>query len=54
MSTAISKYKVTMRSKTTGGTDTETIEVHPGQDARQVADRIAEGYGATVEELVPA
>jgi hypothetical protein len=52
MSTEITKHKVTMRSKTTGGTDTETIEVHPGQDAREVAERIAEGYGATVEGLV--
>lgn len=45
------RYTVTMRSTTTGGTDTETITVHPGQDAEEEAARTAAGYGATVEKL---
>lgn len=44
------RYTVTMRG-TNGGTDTETITVHPGQDAEEEAARTAAGYGATVEQL---
>jgi capsular polysaccharide biosynthesis protein len=52
MSNEITKHRVTMRSKTTFKTDTQVIEVHPGQDVQEVAERIAEGYGATVEGVV--
>lgn len=45
------KFVLVMRSKTTFKTDTEVIEVHSGQTAEEVATRIAEGYGATVESL---
>lgn len=44
------RYIVTMRGAN-GGTDTETITVHPGQDAEEEAARAASGYGATVEKL---
>lgn len=54
MSNQITKHTITMRSKTTFKTDTEVIEVHPGQDVQEVANRIAEGYGATVEAIVAA
>lgn len=43
--------EITMRSKTMGKTDKETIRVWPGQSAQEVAERIASGYGATVEEI---
>lgn len=46
-------YELVMRSKTTFGTDSERITVFQGQDANEVAERIAEGYGATVESLRP-
>lgn len=42
---------VSLRSKATSGTDTDTIRVWPGQDAHEVAARIAEGYGAEVLEI---
>jgi hypothetical protein len=48
------KYKVTLRSKTTFKTEQDVIEVWPGQTPESVADRIAEGYGATVESVVLA
>ena len=40
-----------MRSKTTFGTDKVTITIHPGQSVKDVATRVAEGYGATVESV---
>lgn len=43
--------EITMRSKTMGKTDKETIRVWPGQSAQEVAERIASGYGAAVEEI---
>jgi hypothetical protein len=43
--------EITMRSKTTFKTDKEIIRVWPGQSAQEVAERIASGYGATVEEI---
>jgi hypothetical protein len=46
------EFKLAMRSNTTFKTDSETIRVWEGQDEQEVAQRIAEGYGATVEELV--
>ena len=45
------EVQVEMRSKTTFGTDTETLSVWPGQSAREVAQKAAEGYGATVVEI---
>ena len=42
---------VHLRSKTTFGTDTDTIRVWPGQKAQDVAGRVAQGYGATVEGI---
>jgi hypothetical protein len=52
--TSAKRYFVNMRSSTTGGTDTTTIEVYPGQDANEVAERIASGYDAKVESIKPA
>lgn len=46
------KYLLTMRSKTTFGTDIDEIFVWPGDDPQKVAERVAEGYGAMVESLV--
>lgn len=51
---APTKYKVSMRSKTMHTTDSEVIDVWPGQSPEAVASRIAEGYGATVESVVLA
>lgn len=48
------KFVLVMRSKTTFKTEIEVIEVHSGQSAEEVAARIAEGYGATVESVAPA
>lgn len=47
------RYRLTMRSRTTGGTDSETIHIHPGQDVNEEAARIAHGYGAIVESVEP-
>jgi hypothetical protein len=47
------RYRVTMRSKTTHGTDTETLTVHAGQDVEAEATRVAAGYGAKVEKVEP-
>jgi hypothetical protein len=47
------RYTVTMRHPTTGGTESDTITIHPGQDAEQEAARHAAGYGAMVEKLEP-
>ena len=40
-----------MRSKTTFGTDRVTITIHPGQSVKEVANRVAESHGATVESV---
>jgi len=45
------KFALVMRSKATHGTDRQTIEVGEGQDAKQEAQRIADGYGAEVVAL---
>lgn len=45
------RYKLIMRSKTTFKTDSTVIEVHEGQDVNAIADRVASGYGATVESV---
>ncbi len=45
------EVEVEMRSKTTFGTDKETVRVWPGQSAREVARKAAEGYGAEVVEV---
>lgn len=45
------ELEVTMRSKTTFGTDKTTIRVWDGQSAKEVAERIAQGYGAEVVEI---
>lgn len=42
---------LTMRSKTTFGTDTDTIRVWAGQDAAEVAESKAHSYGAQVVSL---
>ena len=47
-----SYYSITMRSRTTFKTDTDKIQVWPGQDKDEVAARIADGYGADVVEIV--
>lgn len=49
-----SEFSMTMRSKTMGGVDSESFRVFPGQTVREVADRIAQGYGATVEDIAYA
>lgn len=48
-----SKFLITYRSRTTFGTATEEIEVHPGQSVTEVAKRIADGYHADVEGIIP-
>ena len=45
------ELEVTLRSKTTFGTDKETIRVWDGQSAKDVAERTAQGYGAEVVEI---
>lgn len=45
------ELEVTLRSKTTFGTDKETIRVLDGQSAKDVAERVAQGYGAEVVEI---
>lgn len=45
------ELEVTLRSKTTFGTDKETIRVWEGQNAKDVAERTAQGYGAEVVEI---
>ena len=45
------EVEVQMRSKTTFGTDNQTVRVWPGQSAREVAEKVAEGYGAEVVEI---
>lgn len=50
--THVRNFTLVMRSKTTFKTDSETIQVWPGQDENDVAERIAQGYGAEVVELV--
>lgn len=45
------KFSVLARSKTTFKTDSIVIEVFDGQDAMEVANRVAAGYGATVEAI---
>jgi hypothetical protein len=50
--THVRKFTLVMRSKTTFKTDSETIQVWPGQDVNDVAERIAYGYGAVIVELV--
>lgn len=47
----LSQYRVVLRSKTTFKTDSEIIDVWPGQTPEVVAERIAAGYGATVESV---
>jgi hypothetical protein len=50
--THVRKFTLVMRSKTTFKTDSETIQVWPGQDENAVATRVADGYGAVIVELV--
>jgi hypothetical protein len=50
----ISKHVLTMRSKTTAGTDMATLDVHLGQDVLQVAERVAASYGAKVVSVTRA
>lgn len=50
----LKKYVVMMRSFVTFGTDTVTIDVHPGQDFHEVARRVAESYGAEVTHVTQA
>lgn len=45
------ELEVTLRSKTTFGTDKEAIRVWDGQSAKDVAERTAQGYGAEVVEI---
>lgn len=45
------ELEVTLRSKTTFGTDKESIRVWDGQSAKDVAERTAQGYGAEVVEI---
>lgn len=45
-------FTLVMRSKTTFKTESEVIQVWPGQDENAVAERIVHGYGAEVVELV--
>ena len=45
------EYNLVLRSKATFKTDRETIRVWDGQKVQQVAERIAEGYGAEVVEV---
>lgn len=45
------ELELTMRSKTTFGTDKETIRVLSGQSVKDVAERIARGYGAELVEI---
>lgn len=51
MTTEYIELVVTMRSKTTFGTDKETIRVWDGQSAQEVAESTAQGYGADVVEI---
>lgn len=48
------KFVLTMRSRTTGGTDTTemTIPVYPDQNPVDVADTVASSYGAEVVSIV--
>lgn len=48
------KFILVMRSKTNFKTETEVIEVYSGESAEEVAARIAESYGATVESVTQA
>ena len=50
--THVRNFTLVMRSKTTFKTASDTIQVWPGQDENDVAERIAQGYGAEVVELV--
>lgn len=43
--------EVTMRSKTTFGVDKTTVRVWGGQSGREVAEHVAQGCGAMVEEI---
>ena len=45
------KFIVTVRSKTTFGTDTLTLELFEGQDLTQQAETMATGWGASVESI---
>jgi hypothetical protein len=47
----ITSYRVTLRSKTTGGQHTENMRVWPGADVEQEAARLAASYGADVEQV---
>lgn len=47
------KYQVELRSKTTFQADTQEIDVYPGQDPQEVANRVARGVGATVSSVSP-
>lgn len=49
----VTHYRVTMRSRTTGGTDTDTMRVWPGADIELEAARMAGSYGADVEKVEP-
>ncbi len=45
------ELKLVMRSRTTGGEDSEVIRVWGGDSAGDVAKRVAGGYGADVVSL---
>ena len=47
------QYLASFRSKTTHGTDKQVIDVWPGQTPEEVAERLAQGYGATVDSMQP-
>ncbi|WP_139313473.1 hypothetical protein [Rhodoferax antarcticus] len=42
-----------MRGKTTFKTDTLKVKIYRGQSIDEVAPRVAESYGATVDSCVP-
>lgn len=45
------EYTLTMRSVTTFGFDTTTLQVFAGQSVEEVAEKVAASYGATVESI---
>lgn len=49
----ITQYRVAVRGKTTGNTETLNMHVWPGADVEQEAARLAGSYGADVEQVAP-
>lgn len=50
---AYEEFEVQMRSRTTFGTDKETVRVWPGQIPSEVARSVAASYGADVVSVLP-